>query len=235
MNSIFIDESLSSYIDSIALRESEALTALRHVTAKRSDAIMQISPRQGQFMAQLLRLMSAKRVLEIGTYTGYSTLCFAQALRKNHCSIELNPAPIITLDINSDTLSIAREHWRQAGIIELIDARIDPALSSLEFLLTSGEAETFDFIFIDADKRNYSHYYEQSLKLIRKGGLIAIDNTLLFGSVIDPNKLPDSLRPHLSEEDIAEIIKFNRNLHKDLRVSICTLEISDGLTLVIKN
>lgn len=178
---------------------------------------MQIAPEQGQFMALLVQLLGATKTLDIGVFTGYSSLSVALALPPN--------GKIIACDVSEDDTAIARRYWRAAGVADKIDLRLAPALDTLDELLASGQAGTFDFAFIDADKRNYDAYYERSLQLIRPGGLIAIDNVLWAGRVADPQE---------QDNQTNTIRAFNEKLHHDERVTLSLVPIADGLTLALK-
>ena len=165
-----LEQNLYDYLLSVSLREPTILTQLRQETAQMPRSIMQISPEQGQFMALLVKLIGAKKTLEVGVFTGYSSLVVALALPAD--------GKIVACDVSEEYTSVARRYWQDAGVADKIDLHIAPALETLDKLLTAGEAVTFDFAFIDADKGNYENYYERCLELIRPGGLIAIDNVL---------------------------------------------------------
>jgi predicted O-methyltransferase YrrM len=213
-----LDERLYQYLLSVSLREPEILTQLRQETARLPAANMQIAPEQGQFLALLVKLLKAKKTLDIGVFTGYSSLVVALALPSD--------GKVIACDVSEEYTSIARRYWQQAGVIDKIDLRIAPALVTLEQLLAAKEAGTFDFIFIDADKSNYDNYYELALQLVRPGGLIAIDNVLWSGQVADPQ---------VQDNRTNAIRALNEKLHQDQRVTISMLAIADGLTLAMKN
>lgn len=223
---IEISKELYEYMLSVSLREHDALRELREVTAKDPNAIMQIPPEQGQFMALLVKMIGAKKTLEIGTYTGYSTLSVALAMP--------NSSITITCDINSEWTNIGSNYWKEAGVENKIDLRIGPALDTLDELINDGQSNTFDFSFIDADKINYDGYYERSLKLLCPGGLIAIDNVFLFGSVVDPELLNEDLKTRISDSDILAMRLLNEKIKHDERVDLSMLPIADGLTLVRK-
>ncbi|WP_159788493.1 class I SAM-dependent methyltransferase [Sodalinema gerasimenkoae] len=208
---------LHDYLLNISLREHPVLQQLRQETAHLPGARMQIAPEQGQFMALLVQLLGARKTLEIGTFTGYSALVVALALPPE--------GRLVTCDIDETTTAIARRYWQQAGVADNIELRLAPALDSLDQLLAAGEAESFDFAFIDADKRNYPHYYEKSLQLVRSGGLIAIDNVLWSGQVADET---------VSDKRTQAIREFNLALHQDDRISLSVVPIADGLTLALK-
>ncbi|HEY9300297.1 MAG TPA: class I SAM-dependent methyltransferase [Phormidium sp.] len=212
-----LDNQLYNYLVSVSVRQPDILQRLREETANHPYATMQISPEQGQFMALLVQLIGAKKTLEIGVFTGYSSLSVALALPPD--------GKIIACDVSEEYTNIARRYWQEAGVAEKIDLRIAPALDTLAQLLASGEQETFDFAFIDADKENYQEYYEHSLKLIRPGGLIAIDNVLWSGRVANPQ---------VQDQSTQAIRKFNEKLFQDERVSISMVPIADGLTLALK-
>ena len=197
-------------------RESAVQKRLRAETAKLPMAQMQIGADQGAFMQLLVRLMGARRCLEIGTFTGYSALSVAMALPPN--------GKIVCCDISEEWTSIARRYWKMARVEKKIDLRLAPALRTLDGLL-SKEKNKFDFAFIDADKANYRNYFERCLKLVRKGGLIALDNTLWNGQV---------LNPVAEDEDTRALQAFNRKLHADRRVEVALLTVGDGLTLALK-
>jgi predicted O-methyltransferase YrrM len=208
---------LYDYLLSVSLREPATLTQLRQETAQHPAGDMQIAPEQGQFMALLVQLMGAKKTLEIGTFTGYSTLWVALALPPE--------GRIVACDVSEDYTAIARRHWQAAGVVDKIDLRLAPALDTLEQLLNDGQANTFDFAFIDADKANYLAYSEKCLQLIRPGGLIAIDNVLWGGQVVDS---------HVNDEATVSIRTLNQTLHRDRRVELTMVAIADGLTLALK-
>lgn len=208
---------LYDYLLSVSLRESEILAQLRQDTAQYPASIMQIAPDQGQFMALLVRLMGAKKILEIGTFTGYSALWMALALPVD--------GKLLTCDIQEKTREIAPLYWQAAGVEDRIDLRIAPALDTLDRLLTTGHAGTFDFAFIDADKTNYRFYYEKCLELVRPGGLIAIDNVIWGGAVADLEKI---------DPDTVALRELNTALHDDQRIELSMLPIADGLTLALK-
>lgn len=222
---IQFSQGLRDYVLS-SLRESEVLKRLREETDKDPNAIMQIPPEQGQFMSFLVKVLGANKALEIGTYTGYSTLCVALALPKN--------GRVVACDINNNWASVGRKYWKEAGVEQKIDFRLGPALRTLESLIESGESGSFDFAFIDADKGNYDHYYEKSISLLRPGGVIAIDNVLLFGSVVDPSVLDADLRARISDADINAMRKLNEKIKNDPRIDATMLPLADGLTLVRK-
>ena len=178
---------------------------------------MQIAPDQGQLMALLIQLMGARKILEIGTFAGYSALWMALALPAD--------GTLITCDIEERCREFAPHYWQTAGVADKVDLRIAPAIDTLNELLGTGYAGTFDFAFIDADKTNYRHYYEQCLKLIRPGGLIAIDNVLWGGAVAKPRD---------TKPDTIALRELNQFLYKDDRIDLSMLSIADGLTLVLK-
>jgi predicted O-methyltransferase YrrM len=212
-----LDNPVYDYLLSVSLREPNILQQLRDETAHLPMAMMQISPEQGQFMALLVQLLGATKTLEIGVFTGYSSLCVALALPPN--------GEIVACDVSEEYTTIARRYWDAAGVADKIDLRLAPALDTLDKLLAAGQDETFDFAFIDADKANYENYYERSLQLIRPGGLIAIDNVLWSGKVADAQ---------VQDNQTKCIRAFNEKLHHDERVTLSLVPIADGLTLALK-
>lgn len=215
--SIGLDKQLYNYLLSVSLREPEILEKLRQETANHPRSGMQISPEQGQFMSLLVQLIGAKKTLEVGVFTGYSSLSVALALPTD--------GKIIACDVSEEFTAIARRYWQEAGVADKIDLRLAPALETLDRLLATGQAETFDFAFIDADKENYDGYYERSLQLVRPGGLIAIDNVLWSGQVADEQN---------QDESTQAIRALNEKLHHDERITLSLVPIADGLTLAIK-
>ncbi|WP_315789400.1 class I SAM-dependent methyltransferase [Fischerella sp. JS2] len=213
-----IEKSLYDYLLSVSLREPEILTQLRQETAQHSMAMMQIAPDQGQFLALLVKLIAAKKTLDIGVFTGYSSLVVALALPAD--------GKVVACDTDEEYTAIARRYWQKAGVADKINLHLAPALETLEKLIAAGETETFDFAFIDADKSNYDNYYELALQLVRRGGLIAIDNVLWSGRVADPQQ---------QDNRTNTIRAFNQKLHQDQRVTLSMLAIADGLTLAMKN
>ncbi len=212
-----LNDRLYEYMLSVSLRETALQKTLREETDRLSMGMMQISSDQGQFMAMLIRLTGAKRALEIGTFTGYSTLAVAAALPED--------GHLVACDISEEWTAIAQHYWREAGISHKIDLRLAPALTTLAGLKIESDADYFDFAFIDADKLNQLAYYEHSLRLVRPGGLITIDNVLWGGSVADPAN---------QSEDTRAIRDFNKFIHQDQRVEITLVPIGDGLTLAWK-
>ncbi len=212
-----LTDELYQYLLDVSLREPEVLRRLREETAAQPRAAMQIAPEQGQFMALLVRLMGARKTLEVGVFTGYSSLSVALALPPE--------GHLIACDVSEQYTAIARRYWREAGVAGKIDLRLAPALETLDALLADGHAGTFDFGFIDADKKNYDAYYERALHLLRPGGLLAIDNVLWGGKVIDPS---------ITNETVTAIRALNAKLHHDARIHLSLLPIADGLTLALK-
>ncbi len=212
-----VDDTLYRYIVEHSVREPEVLRRLREETAKLPMAGMQIGPEQGQFLALLAKLVGAKRCIEVGVFTGYSSLSVALALPEE--------GRIIACDVSEEWTAIARRHWKEAGVDRKIELRLGPAVETLDALLAGGEAGRFDFAFIDADKGNYLAYYERLLKLLREGGLIALDNTLWSGDVANPgNEKPDTV----------SLRAVNDALHRDERIDVSLLPIGDGVTLARK-
>jgi len=211
------DEHAYRYVVNTSVRETDVARRLREETQKLPAAQMQIGPDQGQFMQLLVQLIKARRTLEIGVFTGYSSLWVATALPDD--------GEIIACDVSEEYTSIARRYWVEAGVDQKIDLRLRPALETLDELLDNGQAGTFDFAFIDADKGNYNNYYERVLKLIRPGGLIAIDNTIWSGRVADPNE---------NDDDTIALRELNEKLYRDERVALSMLTVGDGLTLAMR-
>ncbi len=212
-----IDDKLWDYMRRVTLREPEPLRRLREGTANHPEIRMQISPEQGQFMALLMHLIGARRTLEVGVFTGYSSLAVALALPDD--------GHVIACDISEEWTAIARRYWREAGVEHKIDLRIRPALETLDGLIAAGEAGRFDFMFIDADKSNYANYFERALVLVRAGGLIAVDNVLWSGRPLDPM---------VNDPDTVAIRAFNERMLGDERVWLSMLPVRDGLTLAVK-
>jgi len=210
-------DKLYDYVLSVGLREPDLMRELREETGQLADGEMQIAPEQGPFAAMLVRLLGAKNCLEIGTFTGYSALWVAAALPPD--------GNLICCDVNEEYTALARKYWEKAGLASKIDLRVGPALDTLESLLNGGWAGLMDYAFIDADKANYDAYYEACLKLLRSGGLIAIDNTLWDGKVADPK---------VKDADTVAIRELNAKLHTDERVWLSFLPFADGLTLALK-
>lgn len=212
-----VTDQLHEYLLSVSVRESDILRQLREETAQHPMAQMQIAPEQGQFMALLVKLIGATRALEIGVFTGYSSLVVALSLPPD--------GQLIACDVSEEYTAIARRYWQKADVAHKIDLRIAPAVETLDQLLADGQANQFDFVFIDADKSGYDAYYERSLQLVQPGGLIAIDNVLWSGRVADPNE---------TDNRTAKIRAFNQKLYTDERVDLSLVPIADGLTLARK-
>jgi predicted O-methyltransferase YrrM len=215
--SIPLTDSLYEYLLEVSLRESAVQLRLREETAADPSARMQISPEQGQFMGLLARLLGARCCIEVGVFTGYSSLCVAAALPED--------GRIVACDVSERWTAIARRYWDEAGVAHKIDLRLAPALETLDGLVAAGECGRYDFVFIDADKASYLDYYERALRLLRSGGLVAVDNTLWYGRVADPE---------VADEDTVAIRHFNEHLHRDERVDLSLVPIGDGLTLARK-
>lgn len=214
---ISLTPELYNYLLNNSSREPALFQELRQETVLLKQAVMQISPDQGQFMAWLLKLMNAQKALEIGVFTGYSGLWIASSLPQT--------GKLVACEINQTWADIARDYWKKAGVLNKIDLRLGPALTSLEQLLQAGEANSFDFIFIDADKANQDHYYELALQLTRSGGVILLDNVLWSGKVVDSN---------INDQSTQVIRNLNAKIHDDQRVDISLIAIGDGLMLVRK-
>jgi predicted O-methyltransferase YrrM len=212
-----LTDDISRYLTEHSSREPAVLANLRAATAGLPGAGMQIGPDQGQLMQLLARLIGARRCIEIGTYTGYSALAVALALPPD--------GRLITCDISAEWTSIARQFWREAGVEARIELRLQPAAKTLDELIGAGNAGTFDFAFIDADKPGYLAYYERLLVLLRAGGLIAVDNTLWSGKLADPQ---------VNDADTNALRAFNDHVHRDERVDLALLTVGDGLTLMRK-
>lgn len=213
---IDLDDTLYQYLLDHSLREHPEQTALREATRKHPRGGMQISPEQGQFMQLLVKLVGAKRTIEIGTFTGYSALCVALALPKD--------GKILACDISDEYTSVGRPYWQRAGVADKIELVIAPATETLDARIAAGEAEQYDFAFIDADKEGYDGYYERCLQLVRQGGLMAFDNTLWGGDVAKP----------ADDDDTRALQALNDKLHRDERIDVAMLPIGDGLTLARK-
>ncbi|MCI0523650.1 MAG: class I SAM-dependent methyltransferase [Acidobacteria bacterium] len=213
-----LTEQIYAYLMNNSLREPDALRRLREETiASNPWAQMSVSPIQGQFMMLLLKLIGAVKALEVGVFTGYSSLCTALALPPQ--------GRVVACDVSEEWTSVARRYWAEAGVAGKITLRLAPAVETLDALLRDGQAGTFDFAFIDADKQSYDNYYERALKLVRKGGLIVFDNMLWYGKVADPNA---------QDEDTVALRALNAKLHNDDRVFNSLIAVGDGMQLAIK-
>lgn len=214
---IVMSDPLYEYLLGASLREPPLLKRLREETARHPRATMQISPEQGQFMRLLVKLLGAKRCIEVGVFTGYSSLCVALALPRD--------GRLLACDVSEEFTSVARRYWKEAEVEAKIELKLAPALETLDARIKAGEGGTYDLAFIDADKSNYSGYYERILQLLRPGGLVLVDNVLWSGAVIDKED---------KTEDTAAIRAFNETLRKDGRVELSMLPVGDGLTLALK-
>ena len=211
-----VDDALHDYLVAHTVREHPAQTGLREANLAQPHAGMQIGPEQAQFMALLVRLMGARRAIEVGVFTGYSALSVALALPDD--------GYLLACDVSDTYTRVGKPFWAQAGIAHKIDLRLAPAIETLDAQLGDGQAGRFDFAFIDADKRSYDAYYERCLLLLRQGGLIAIDNVLWGGSVAKPASDPDTVA----------LQALNAKLHGDERIDVSIVPIGDGLTLARK-
>ena len=210
-------DTLHAYLLDVTVPTSPVHTALRERTAALSDGGMQISPEQGQFMHVLTKLLGVKRALEVGTFTGFSALRVAEALPSD--------GELVCCDVSEEWTRIAREHWQQAGVSDRIRLHLAPARQTLERLVADGQADSFDMAFIDADKEQYSVYYELCLQLVRPGGAILLDNMLWNGQVANP----DNVKP-----GTLAIRSMNETIAADTRVDAVLIPIGDGLTLARK-
>lgn len=210
-----LDDRLYSYFLEVSIRDDDVHRRLREETSELENAQMQISAEQGQFMTLLVAATNARLALEIGTFTGYSALCIAEGLPDD--------GRLIACDIDEEWPSFGRRYWAEAGVGHKIEFRAGPAADTMTQLIDEGMEGDFDFVFIDADKRGLGEYYERALRLVRVGGIIAVDNTLWSGQVADPD---------VSDEDTKAIRGFNATVIDDLRVQISLVPIGDGLTLL---
>ena len=218
IRNVYIDDNIYDYILNNSLRDLPILEKLREETRKMPEGRMQISSDQGQFMALLVRLMGAKKIVEVGTFTGYSTLVMALSLPEN--------GQIVACDISEEYTKVARRFWQEAGISDKIKLRLGLAEETLADVLSNDGAGMFDMAFIDADKENYMVYYEKCLELLRPGGLILVDNVLWSGKPANPDEI---------DNDTVAIREFNIAIHKDERVDLSLLPVGDGLTLARKH
>ncbi len=214
---IEMNDTLYQYLINTSLRESKLLKDLRQQTAKNPMARMQIGPEQGQFMGLLSKLIGARNIIEVGVFTGYSSICMAQNI--------IRPGSVICCDVSKQWTDVAQKYWALANVTDVCELRLAPALDTLNELLKQGRARSFDMAFIDADKENYDGYYEKCLRLLRPGGLILLDNTLWGGSVCDLSK---------QDIDTQAIRALNIKLQSDQRIDLSHLPIGDGLTLCLK-
>src|SRR5215510_2805693 len=213
-----LDERIDDYLMNNSLREPDVLRRLRDETdANNPHAEMAVSPLQGQFMALLVKLIGAVKTLEVGVFTGYSSLCVALALPAH--------GRVVACDVSEEWTSVARRYWAEAGVADKITLRLGPAIETLDGLLGAEEAGTYDFAFIDADKPNYDNYYERALKLMRRGGLMMFDNMLWSGRVADPG---------VRDADTVALRALNEKLHHDERVYVSLLPLRDGVSLAVK-
>ncbi len=212
-----LDNAIYSYLLAHTTGETPVQKKLREETSRLEWSQMQIAPEQGAFMAFMVKLLNARKILEVGVFTGYSSLSMAQALP--------NDGKLIACDNSREWTDIAHQYWQQAGVDHKIELILGDAVDTLGQILAAGHANSFDMVFIDADKTNYRKYYEMSLRLLVSGGLLMIDNTLWGGSVANPID---------NAEDTRAIRSINHHLKEDRRVDICMLPIADGLTLVRK-
>ena len=213
-----LDERIEAYLMNNSVREPDVLRRLREETiASIPHAEMAVGPVQGQFMALLVKLIGAVKTLEVGVFTGYSSLCTALALPPN--------GRMVACDVNEEWTSVARRYWAEAGVADKISLRLGPAVETLDELLRDGQAGTFDFAFIDADKPNYDNYYERALKLARRGGLIMFDNMLWSGRVADPS---------VQDANTVALRALNEKLRHDERVFVSLLPLRDGISLAVK-
>jgi len=211
-----ITEEVIAYVGRVGAREHPALRRCREETAQMPMANMQIAPEQGAFLALLVKILGARRTLEIGTFTGYSALSVALALPE--------AGQVVALDVSKEFTDRARAYWTEAGMESRIDLRLGPARDSLDRMIEAGEG-LFDFAFIDADKSGYDSYYERSLRLLRPGGVIALDNMLWSGAVADPA---------INDEDTRALRALNEKVHADERVDMALATIADGVMLARK-
>jgi predicted O-methyltransferase YrrM len=214
---IGLDDRLSTYLRSVGIREAEILQQLRTHNATYPQGHMQICPEQGQLLAMLIKLMAAKKIVEVGVFTGYSSLVMALALPPD--------GQIVACDVDAGATDVARHYWQLAGVAAKVDLRIAPALETLRNLLEDGDAGSFDIAFIDADKASYPEYYELCLKLVRSGGLVLIDNVLWYGQVADLE---------VTDKRTTILRQLNQQIHQDQRVDLVMLPIGDGMTVVRK-
>ena len=216
-NTIVVTEQIDAYLLTHVRPESATALALRNATEPMRESIMQISPLQGAFMAWLVELTNVKYAIEVGTFTGYSALCVAEALPDD--------GMIIACDVDEQWTSMAQEYWERGGVAHKINLQLRPAVETLDALIKEGREGEFDFAFIDADKPNYDNYYERCLKLLRSGGIVAVDNVLWFGRAADETARDPSTQA---------IKALNNKIINDDRVNAVMLPIGDGLTLVTK-
>jgi len=216
--SIGLDNTLYQYLLSVSFRDRPVLQELREETAQRPNAQMQISPEQGQFMSLLVKMLRATRILEIGTFTGYSALCMAMALPED--------GRLVTCDVDETTTAAARRYWKKAGVADKIELKLAPAIETLQAMNGQTPLPVFDFMFIDALKTEYLDYFNLGLPLLRPGGVIAVDNVLWDGKVVNANT---------DDDDTRALREFNDSLFRDDRVEICMLPLADGLTLALKS
>ena len=214
--SLTVDDALEAYVASHSLREHPQQAALRAATRDHPHAGMQIAPEQGQLMALLARLVGARRTIEVGVFTGYSALSIALALPDD--------GYVLACDVSDEYTRVGRPFWERAGVAKKIDLQLAPALQTLDARLAAGEAGTYDFAFIDADKASYDGYYERCLQLVRSGGLIVLDNMLWGGAVAKPSTSADTLA----------LQALNTKLQRDERIDVSLLPIEDGVTLARK-
>jgi predicted O-methyltransferase YrrM len=210
-----LSDDIAAYVVEVGAREPEVLVRLREETASLPRHGMQVAPEEGAFLAFVAELVGARRCIEVGTFTGYSSTAVALALPED--------GSLLCCDVSEEWTTVARKYWAEAGVAGKIDLRLGPAVETLDALLEAGGGSTYDFAFVDADKAGYDAYYERLLRLVRPGGLIALDNTLWHGQVLDADP---------QDEDTRAIQALNRKLAGDQRVSICLLPIADGVTLV---
>lgn len=216
-STIVVDDRIDAYLLTRVRPESETAVALREATAPMPAAMMQVSPLQGAFMSWLVGFMNVENALEVGTFTGYSALCVAEALPDH--------GKLIACDVSEEWTSMAREYWERGGVAHKIDLQLRPAVETLDSLLSDGRGGSFDFAFIDADKPNYDNYYERCLQLVRVGGVLAVDNVLWTGRVADER---------FNDESTLAIRALNKKIQNDDRVNSVMLPIGDGLTLATK-